>query len=210
MIKITYNAGRQNKIHILVDGEYFTTVDAEYWFTCKWWEKAELSDETEIEEFYKDTGSRYAFISGLRVLSYGDNSRKELRRKLITKGHKAEYVDAALDSLEEYGFVNDKRFAEVLASRLMRTKHMSAKGIKNEMLLKGISREIADEVLGEIEFDPVDDIVTLLQGKYKKYLYDEKGIKKTVAGLQRLGYNWSDIKSAMNKVDVDGEDDFND
>ena len=206
-MKISYSIGKQNKIHISVDGEYMFTVDAEYWYSCPWCRISEIDEADEQEKFLSDAGSRYAFISGLRVLSYGDNSRKELALKLKTKGHKAEYVTLALDKLEEYGYINDSRFARYLTDRLIRTKKMSRNGIRCELLRKGVSREIADEILEETEFDAVEDICALLQKKYSRYLNDEKGIKKTVAALQRLGYGWSDIKSALRRYELDSEDD---
>lgn len=209
-MKITFSDGRQNKVHISVDGEYVFTVDVEYWYSCRWRNISEIDEPEEEEEFYNEIGSRAAFISGLRVLSYGDNSRKELRRKLISKGHKAEYVDSALMKLEEYGYINDERYASYFAQRLVRTKHSSRNGIKNELVLRGISREIADKVLSQMEFSPVDDIKEIIEKKYKNYINNEKGLKKTVAGLQRLGYNWSDIKSALNSLDIDEEENFDD
>ena len=86
-MKVEAKPGRLNKVHISVDGEYRFTVDSEYWYSSKWRSVTEIEDEKVQEEFLKDIGSRYAFISGLRILSYGDNSRKGLRIKLVTKGH---------------------------------------------------------------------------------------------------------------------------
>ncbi len=209
-MKLSWSEGCSNKIHISVDGEYIFSVDAEYWYSSKWCRVKEIDDPEEEERFYNENGSRCAFISGLRILSYCDNSRKDLRRKLISKSHKAQYVDSALDSLEKYGYIDDRRFAASFAQRLIRTKHTSRNGIKFELVARGISREIADEILDEIEFNPADDIAELLNGKYKRYLNDEKGLKKTVAGLQRLGYNWSDINNALNNLSLKREDDFSD
>lgn len=206
-MKISFSQGRQNKIHISVDDEYKFTVDAEYWYTCPWCRVKEITDSEECEKFSKEIGSRYAFISGLRLLSYSDNSRKELKLKLLNKGHKAEYVESALDNLEEYGYINDKRFAENKADYLIRRKHMSKNGIRTELLRRGVSRDTVNQVVEELELDPVDDIIMLLSTKYKRYLNDEKGRRKTVAGLQRLGYGWSDIKTALNRYSPDMEDD---
>ncbi len=207
-MKITYSEGKQNKVHISVDGEYMFTVDAEFWYSCPWCRVTEIEDGEKQDEFLNDVGSRYAFISGLRILSYGDNSRKELSVKLMSKGHKSEYVAIALDKLEEYGYINDNRYARYLTDRLIRVKHMSRNGIRSELLRKGISREIAEITLEETEFDAVQDICTLLETRFRKNLGDEKGVKRTVAALQRLGYGWSDIKTAMRECEVNREDDF--
>lgn len=205
-MKITFTQGKFNKIHISVDGEYMFTVDAEYWYSCPYCRLKEITDENECDRFYSDIGSRYAFISGLRVLSYGDHSRKELKQKLTTKGHKAEYVELALDKLEEYGYINDKRFSKDTADRLIRTKHMSRGGIKSVLLRKGVDNEIVSEVISELEVDPTAEITALLDKKYRRYLGDENGEKKIVAALQRLGYSWAEIKSAVNAYNSDREE----
>jgi len=209
-MKITFSTGRMDKIHISVDGEYRFTIDSEFWYTCKWRNIKEITDTEECDEFFKDIGSRYAFISGLRLLGYSDNSRKELRLKLVNKGHKPEYVDIALDNLENYGYINDMRFAENKADYLIRRKHMSKNGIKSELLRRGVSREIVNQVIESLELDPVEEITQLLTTKYRRYLDDEKGRKRIISGLQRLGYGWSDIKTALGRYNSDTEDDFYD
>ena len=205
-MKISFKQGNMNKIHISVDGEYKFTVDAEYWYTSPYCRIKEITDDEECENFLLDVGSRYAFISGLRALSYSAKSRKELRMKLIMKGHSAACAENALDKLEELGYINDYQYAQDTAKKLIQTKHMSKQGIKNELYKRGINKETADEVLSQLEIDPIEEIRVLLNGNYSRYLNDEKGRKKTVASLQRLGYSWSDIKTALEKVTQDSED----
>ena len=206
-MKISYSKGKQNKIHVSVDGEYRFTVDAEYWFLTPWYRLDEIKDGEESGKFLNEVGSRYAFVSGLRLLSYADNSRRDLFLKLTRKGHSPEHVNSAIDKLEELGYVSDMRFAENTADRLLRTKHMSRSGIKSELLRKGIGAEIIQDVLERLEIDPAKEIEALIEKKYHRYLTDEKGLRKTVAALQRLGYSWSDIKSAIRKY-TDGREEF--
>ena len=99
-MKISINQGKQNKIHVLCDGEYTFTVDAEYWFSSPYHGKSNIEDEEELAAFYEAVGSRSAFIAGLRFLSYRDHSEKEIINKLIQKGHKFEYADNACEKLK--------------------------------------------------------------------------------------------------------------
>ncbi len=205
-MNISVNVGKQNKIHVLIDGEYTFTVDAEYWYSSPYYSKKSIDDEEESAAFMEAVGSRCAFIAGLRVLSYSDHSEREMINKLCQKGHKKEHAVLAVERLCEYGYINDERYASNLAERLMRTKGMSVRAIKSELIHRGISREIADNVLETLDFDPILRIIELLNTKYSRNLSDEKGIKKTVAALQRLGYGWSDIKSALRSVEAETED----
>ena len=204
-MKISTVAGKQNKIYISVDGEYAFTVDVEYWYSCPYHGKDNI-DDREQAAFLEAVGSRSAFIAGLRILSYRDHSEKELLQKLKQKGVKRIYAEKAVEMLKEYGYINDERVAEYYAKSLFERKGMSKNGIKNELKRKGISGEMADIVTERLDFDPILRIIELLNTKYSRYLDDEKGIRKTVASLQRLGYRWSDIKSAFRQLEVETED----
>lgn len=205
-MKITVNKGKQNKIHVLCDGEYKFTVDAEYWYSCPYYGTENIDDDEELTAFYEAVGSRCAFIAGLRLLSYRDHSEKELIGKLVQKGHKSSYAVSAAEKLKEYGYINDERFAKGYAESLIERKGMSIRGVKSELIRKGISLEIVDFVTDNLDIDPILRIIDLLNTKYRRNLSDEKGIRKTVASLQRLGYRWSDINSALRQIEVETEE----
>lgn len=205
-MKISASSGKQNKIHISCDGEYTFTVDAEYWFSSPYHSMSVIENEEELTAFFKAVGSRCAFIAGLRFLSYRDHSENEIINKLSQKGHKREYIKDACEKLKEYGYIDDFRFAQGHARNLLERKGMSIRGIKNELFRKGISNEISDVVTESLDIDPVLRIIDLLNTKYSRYLSDEKGIRKTFSSLQRLGYNWSDIKSAFRRIEFETED----
>lgn len=204
-MKIFAEKGKQNKIHIHCGGEYKFTVDAEYWFSSPYYGKDSIDDEQELAAFYQAVGSRCAFIAGLRLLSYHDSSKKQLLQKLMQKGHRQEYAFAAVDRLEELRYIDDERFAENLAGQLAERKGMSNRGIKSELFRHGISSEIADIVIEGLDNDPILRIIDIINKKYVRNLSDEKGIRKTVSELQRLGYSWSDIKSALRQIEIDTE-----
>lgn len=204
-MKISAEKGKQNKIHIICDGEYTFAVDAEYWFSSPYCSKNEIEDG-EQAAFLDAVGSRCAFIAGLRLLSYRDHSEKELVLKLVQKGHKKIYAEKAVEKLKEYRYVDDERVAEIYAKDLFERKGMSVNGIVSELCRKGISREIAVITAEKLDNEPILRIIDLLNTKYSRYLNDEKGIRKTVAALQRLGYRWSDINSALRQHQIETED----
>lgn len=205
-MKITVSKGKKNKIHISCDDVYMFTVDAEYWYSSPYFNKESIDNDEELAAFYKAVGSRCAFIAGLRILSYRDHSAKETVTKLVQKGHKREYSESAVEKLKEYGYINDERYAKYLAESLLERKGMNVRAIKMELLQKGISKETADNVTESLDFDPILRIIDLLNTKYSRKISDEKGVKRTVASLQRLGYKWSDINSAFRRLEIETED----
>ena len=145
-MKISVNVGKQNKIHILCDGEYKFTVDAEYWFSSPY-HGTEIINDEEQAAFFDAVGSRCAFIAGLRLLSYRDHTEKELVLKLVQKGHKKDYAQNAVQKLKEYKYIDDERVAEIYARDLFERKGMSINSIISELCRKGIPREIALETV---------------------------------------------------------------
>lgn len=51
---------------------------------------------------------------GVWLLRYGSKSRTSMRRALLKKGFEAEAVDEAVDRMEDWGYLNDARYAESL------------------------------------------------------------------------------------------------
>ncbi|MCR5150699.1 MAG: RecX family transcriptional regulator [Clostridiales bacterium] len=204
-MKIFAKPGKGDKIHILIDGEYRFTVDSDFWYSCPYRTVKEINDGGE-DEFLELIGTRHAFLSGLRILSYGDHPKKETVQRLCQKGNKREYAEKAAELLEYYGYINDSRFAENFAFRLINDKGMSLRGIRYELKRRGVSDEITAQVLSEIDFDSQSEIIySLVEKKYFKYLNDEKGRRKVFNALVRLGYSYSDIKSVLNKFETDTE-----
>ncbi|MEG0546110.1 MAG: regulatory protein RecX [Oscillospiraceae bacterium] len=197
---LSIKSGRANKIHIYIDDEYKLTVDSDYWFSEKWRNKKEISDE-ELTELTAAVNSRRAFNAGIDLLSRRSHGKIELVKKLSVK-HTKEAALAAVERIEELGLINDERFAELYADELYRRKGFSVSRIKRELIFKGIDREIAENVAETLDKDDINRIIILLQTKYSRYLSDEKGIKRATNGLIRLGYNYYDIKKAFHEAEI--------
>ncbi|MBR4728244.1 MAG: regulatory protein RecX, partial [Clostridia bacterium] len=192
--------GRQNKIHLHCDGAYLCTVDAEYWFGSPYAGVNEIEDLQAQAAFLEAVRARSAYLGGLRLLAVRDYAAKELVQKLITKGHTRDAALAACETLKEYGYLNDRRYAEHLAATLIRSKGMSLRSAEYELQRRGVDREIVREIAQGLDFDPVLRIIELLETRFSRSLEDEKGLRRTVAALQRLGYGWSDIQTALRRV----------
>ena len=85
---------------------------------------------------------------------------------------------------------------------MQRVKHFGARRIAAELSRKGIDRAIIAHLEEMDEADPCAEITALLQGKYAGKCGDEKGKQRTINALLRLGYNYSDIRSALFELDA--------
>ncbi|MBQ8027401.1 MAG: regulatory protein RecX [Clostridia bacterium] len=201
---ITAQKGKANKIHISIDGEYKLTVDADFWFSCGY-----ISGDEIDEEQYKTLADRIAkrrcFNRALNILSRRDHCEKELYNKLRRADGDAAAQDA-VDRIKALGYINDERYACNLAEELAARKGYGIRAIRAELLHRGIDREIAENTINSITLDESDNIRVLLNGKFSRKLTTEKGRKQVFASLLRLGYSYSDIRSAMSEYDEFGEE----
>ena len=211
-MKLTAKAGKGEKIHLSLDGEYIATVNADYWFTCGIKSGSEVTPQ-QLEELLAESARRKMMNKALDLLPMRDYSRRELSDKLVTKAwEKKEQKDMDLgslkqqasdicDRLEELGLLNEERFARSYVDELLRRKHLSKSGLKTALIQKGVQRDIIETVLEEVEVDPVEQVRELLATKFKnRDLSDEKQKTRTVNALLRLGYRYGEINAAMDGI----------
>ena len=167
--------------------------------------KFPISQE-KLEEIKETVNIRRAYNYAVSLLARRDHSEKELMNKLHQKGYD-EGAEAALEKLRRGGYVSDERFARLYTRELQTLKKYGKKRIEQELYRKGIDRDIIREVLDETDFDE-NELVSLIERKYGRYLSDEKGVQKTVNGLLRMGYSYSEIRDALKIINENAE--FND
>ena len=208
-MKLTVKEGKANKIHIYVDEEYRATVDSDYWYSEKYRNIKDINEE-ELTELLDAVSFRRAYNKSLDLLSRRPYGTKELIKKLCEKGHEKDSAEKACERLLELGLLNDEEYARILATDLLERKNYGIKRIKQELNIRGINRDIIENTIDLLDNDPVNRIIILVKKKYINKINDEKGRKRTVDALMRLGYSYSDIKTALNSVSDFCEDEYYD
>lgn len=208
-MKLTVKEGKANKIHIYVDEEYRATVDSDYWYSEKYRNYKEINEE-ELTELLDSVSFRRAYNKGLDLLSRRPYGVNELIKKLCEKGHEKEASEKACDRLLELGLLNDEEYARILANDLLERKNYSTKRIKQELSFRGIPREIIENTVDSLDNDAENRIILVIKKKYINKLNDEKGRKRAVDGLMRLGFSYSEIKSALKEISEFTEEEYYD
>lgn len=201
---VSVKNGKGNKIHIYLDGDYKATVDKDWWYSEKYRNCKEITEE-ELTELLSSVSFRRAYNKALDLLSRRPYSEKELTRKLREKDFSEEAAEYAVNRLKELSLLDDERYAEMLAEHLYTNKHYGEKRIMQELIFRGIDRETARNAVLALDKDEVNSIVLLLEGKFKDKIKDEKGKQRTVAALLRYGYSFSDIKAALKSAEENSE-----
>lgn len=195
MIITDIKPARKALSSVYIDGEYAMKLDtATLQENCI--KVGTQLDDEELKELIEKSDYKRAKEKALWLISGRDYSKKQLADKLKRESS-ADTAEEVCERMEELGLVNDESYARRYASDLLNIKKMSKKGAMYKLMEKGIERELCEEILEEFEVDPVEQLVELIDRKYADKLDDEKGRRRTIAALQRLGYGWSDIKSAL-------------
>lgn len=200
-MRISHTQGRGKKIHLFLDDEYTITTDIDFWAENFFKDGQEISEE-EWQELTEKIFYKKAVDKCYDLLSRRDHSIKELRIKLLRTVDENS-ADKAIEKMIEYGYLDDEKYAENLAKYLVEFKKMSRNHIKQEMYKKGVPSDIINNTLENIEIDNISSIVELLLTKYRTKLNVEEDNKKLIASLMRKGFSYSDIKSALYRIEND-------
>ena len=163
-----------------------------------------LGDELEqdgLDELLYASDLRRAKERALYILTYRDHSREELRRKLLAASFSETAVEAVMRKVCDMGLIDDGEYARKLARELLLRKHLSERRAAGEMARRGLDRELVSDAIAEVAPDLVEQIVAIIEKKYTPLPRDEKGRRRMSNALARMGYGWSEIRSALSQVE---------
>ena len=157
-------------------------------------------EREELRKIVYASNFRRAYQRALFLLDYRDYSAKEMTEKLI-KTYKSETLcSAVLKKLKENGFIDDVRYAERMARKLVEIRKFGCRRAKREIMLKGIDQFTAEDALAVYDDRFSENLMELLETKHSRYLTDSsdrKSIEKVKNALVRYGYDFSDINRAV-------------
>jgi regulatory protein len=187
------NSKKDNNL-VFVDGNFAFSADEETLFRNKLSVGSDI-DLDLVNKIKFEVNERKSKEKAFRLLSYRSHSKKELINKIKHKCSE-ESANKAAEKMEKLGLIDDRKFAMEYALRMFR-KFYSVKRVKFELSKKGIDKKIILEVIEEISPDEKDQIICLLDKKYSKKMTSKENIKKISLSLQNLGYNFTDVNSAI-------------
>lgn len=166
---------------------------------------SEISEE-ELEELVEISQKKRAKDKALWLLSYRDHSGRELEQKL-RRTNNAEAAAQAVETMKEYGLVNDEAFARRRAEYLIFTKGYAISRTEYELIQKGIDTETVRDIILSMNIDERERLTEIVERRFLPIPTDEKGKRRLWSALQRLGYNYGDIKSVVSEYISMTEDD---
>ena len=192
---------RHRLVQLFLDGEPAVKLDEETAASLR--PGQQLSDE-ELHELIARSDAVRAKEKALYLLEHRPHSKRELEDKLArTVGREA--AGQAAGRMEELGLIDDADYARRLSEELAR-KGFAAPRIRQELLRRGIGRELAAQEAERAAAAPEDALHSLIERRFARQLGEEKGRRRAVAALQRMGYRWEEIRSALRAFGGEPED----
>lgn len=157
--------------------------------------------ELQFDQLMTDGIGKRAKKRAMHLLEQMDRSEAKLREKLSQSGYPDECVDAAIDYVKSYHYLDDFRYACTYVR--YHGDKISRQQLLQKLLQKGVTRSDAISAIEE-EYcgDEMDQILALLRKKnYDSSVKDDKEFKRIYSFLLRRGFKSSDILKAM-KSDI--------
>lgn len=138
----------------------------------------------------------------LKLIALRDRTEKEIRSKLSEKGYDENIIEDEIAFLKDYGYIDDKRYAQHFTNDAINLKKWGKVRIRTELLRRGIDRDITDNTVADAFFEDCGEKVTeQLQSRFKDSdLSNLKERTRIFNYFLRRGYTAEEIKGAMNKA----------
>ncbi len=186
---IKLQKGNKSRVSIFIDGRFFCGLDALTALKHRLETGTEI-DEDELAKIQVDSEYASALDKSLGYLSVRQRSEKEIGDYLKKKGCLPITVSRVKERLRELGYLNDREYARAYVSENKRL--YGTVRLKNELLKRGVSREVIDETL---ETDDRSEEVVALAKKLWKTCGGEK--RKLKEKLFRKGCMSDEISQAI-------------
>ncbi len=149
------------------------------------------------EELVNRVLKKRATLRAMHILERTDKTEAQLRRKLEESEYPKEAVESAIAYVTSYGYLDDRRYAEHYIEWKKQGKGKAR--LKMELVQKGISREIIEEVLESTDFGETREMIRQIILKKRKtdIPMNEKEKQKLYGFLMRKGFSSSDILAVM-------------
>ena len=149
------------------------------------------------EELVNRVLKKRATLRAMHILERTDKTEAQLRRKLEESESPKEAVESAIAYVTSYGYLDDRRYAEHYIEWKKQGKGKAR--LKMELVQKGISREIIEEVLESTDFGETREMIRQIILKKRKtdIPMNEKEKQRIYGFLMRKGFSSSDILAVM-------------
>lgn len=151
----------------------------------------EVMEDTYLRIFHEILPKR-ARLRCMNLLQAKDYTHRQLEDKLRQGEYPEEIIEDAIAYVESYGYVDDEKYVRDFIEYNMSKK--SRMRIENDLMRKGIRKELADKIFDELKEDGIEVDETemirqiLLKKNYDSQSATDEEKRKMYAFLSRKGF----------------------
>ncbi len=162
----------------------------------------ELSAE-EWSALQQSAGQMSAKMRAVRIVAASAVSKKDLQQRLVQKGEDPAHAAEAVAWMEELKLVDDAQTARQIVSHCI-ARGYGLQRAKQMLFEKKIPKEYWDEALLDYP-EQGDYILQFLRSKISEPS-DSRQVKRAIDALLRRGHHYGAIRSAMRRMNLDGDE----
>lgn len=197
---ITPQKHNKNRVSVFVDGEYSFSLENTDMVRLKVKIGNEITDE-DILRFNTECNLTKAKNRVMDIINRRLLPKKAVIDDLLKHGFDKDIAKKAVEEFENLGYINDEFFASQYAKDAYEYKKHGKLRIINDLVQKGIEKDLAKEILCQLDIDEKDNILDILNARFSNLDFsDFKQKNKAIRYLATRGYNISDIINAIDKL----------
>lgn len=193
--KITQQERQRDRYSIFVDEKYAFSLSESALLESKLVVGQELQSE-ELKKWRQESADDKVSSAALRYAAVRLRSHWEMEQYLKRKGASPALTEKILNKLSSINLLDDQKFAEAWVANRRLLRPTSKRKLQQELRSKRVSDEVISHALTDEEVDEQTALREMIAKKrhLPKYKADPQ---KLMQYLARQGFNYSDIKSAL-------------
>ena len=157
----------------------------------------------EMEALLEAAGQMSAKMRAVRIVSASSVTKRDLEQRLVHKGEDPLQAKQAVAWMSELELLDDGEVARQVVRKCVSRGYGMARA-RQMLYEKQVPKQYWEEALADYP-DMEEQIADFLRGKLGPNP-DEKDKKRAVDAAMRRGHNYSQIRRAMNRLDLDHDD----
>lgn len=154
-------------------------------------------DTAVLDNFRKEYLYKRAMNRTVGCIKCTDKCEAELRKKLKEYYCDQDIIDATMNKLKEYGYIDDLRYSRAYIRSRINKKGINV--ISYELIAKGVPVDIIDEAISQSDIpDEKGTIMRVLERRYDVHDCLEKR-DRIIAFFLRKGFKYRDIKLCIDE-----------
>jgi regulatory protein len=187
-----------DRVNVSLDGAFAFGLNASIVLEQRLYVGQELSED-DVRALRQSEDVSTATQAAIRLVAHQARTESELRKRLARNGFPAPAIEAAIERMREWNYLDDQDFARRWVESREGHRPRSASMIKRELVGKGVDAETAEQIVDEAEIDEYKIALDLgLKWAARPVREDPEARRRRLAAyLQRRGFGWDIVRRVL-------------